>query len=119
MYKSSGRFFQAKAFRGRTLSGYPEWRKLESKQGPSSSQSQFQAGTAYITEISPLIHYFLNNRLSQSDIVDELQRIGIATPSGNPWSATLAAELIGAIQLNDKKLVKRPRRAKLDPKRRR
>jgi hypothetical protein len=115
MFKGTSRFLQSLSFKDRSLSGYPKSRGL-SAPNLLSSQGQFDVGTAYVREIAPLIHHFLNSGLMHSDIADELHRRGIATPSGNPWSETLAAELVEMVKSTDKKHVKRPHRTKIGRK---
>jgi hypothetical protein len=119
MFKGANRFLQSQTSASRSLSDYSRKLKLRSGQSRLIGQGQFEAGTAYIKQISPLIHHFWKNGLAHSAIVNELNRRGIATPSGNPWTAALAAELIETIRLSDKKHPKRVHRARSDFKKRR
>src|SRR5258707_3801105 len=105
MFKGTSRFLQSMASSGRKLSVYPKSRKLRS--GPSSAQSHFEVGTAYVRQISPLIHTFLKSGLTLSDIVDGLHQRGIDTPSGKPWTEAIARELVETIRLSNTKHAKR------------
>ena len=105
MFKGTSRFQQSRASSGRTLSGYPEGRQLTGR-NQLGGQNEFEVGTAYIKRLSPLVHAFMRSGATPSDIVDELLRHRISTPSGNPWTAQRVAELIGTVQLNDKKYAK-------------
>jgi len=82
MFKGTSRFQQSLSFKDRSLSAYPKSRSLS---GPNllRGRGQFEVGTAYVRQVSPLIHHFLSSGLTPSDIVDELHRRGIAAPS-NP-----------------------------------
>jgi hypothetical protein len=103
MYKGANRFSQARASSGRTLSGYPESRKGAARSNPLSGQAQFEAGTVYIKKVAPLVRSFFKRGLSHPDIADELLRRGIDAPSGSTWTASLVAQLVAAVQLNDKR----------------
>jgi hypothetical protein len=106
MFKAANYFVQARASSGRTLSGYPKSRKIDSGTNPLSSQNQFDVGTAYIRKMSPMVRDFLENGLDPSKIADELLRRRIDTPSGTRWNAGLAAQLVEAVQMSDRKYPK-------------
>jgi hypothetical protein len=106
MFKGASRFSQSRASSGRALSGYPKSRNIGSGTKPSSNQRQFEMGTAYVKRLSPLIRDYLKTGLGHSEIADELLRQRIATPSGGPWTAILAAELVEIVQLSDAKQMK-------------
>jgi hypothetical protein len=101
MYKGASRFSRARAFSGRRLSGCPRTRKFGSGSDPQSRQIEFAAGTAYITKLSPAVRPLVKRALAYSQIADELSRRGIASPSGNPWTATLVNELVIVVELTD------------------
>lgn len=117
MFKGTNRFLQSKAFRGRGLSGYPKTRKLSAGQNLVEGDSQFSAGTAYVKRLIPLIRELLNTGRAPSEIAIELDRQGISTPSGEPWTEHLAAELIKAVRASQRRFGKRARQkstAKID-----
>jgi hypothetical protein len=111
MYKGKSRFQQAMTSKGRRLSGYPKSRKLAAGQGPMSSEGQFEAGTAYVKQISPLINQFMQAGLTDAKIAEQLRQKDIGTPSGSAWTETLATELVQTIRLSSSKYAKRVRRA--------
>jgi hypothetical protein len=111
VYKGKSRFLQSMTSKGRRLSGYPKSRKLVAAEDDlMSGQPQFEIGTVYIKQISPLIHQFIQSGLTDAIIADELRERGIATPSGRPWTKSLAADLVQAIRLSDRRRVKGSRR---------
>lgn len=77
-----------------------------------SGQRQFEKGTAYIKQISPLVDQFMQAGLTDANIADQLHQRGIGTPSGNAWTETLVAELVQTIRLSGSKHAKRARRAR-------
>jgi hypothetical protein len=102
VYKGKSRFQQSLVRKGRALSGYPKSRKLATE-NPMSGQPPFELGTVYIKKISPLIHHFIQSGLTHANIADELHQRGIATPSGTPWTESLAADLVQAIRLSGRR----------------
>jgi hypothetical protein len=82
MYKGKSRFQQSMVSKGRRLSGYPKSRKLVAAQDSMSGQPEFEIGTAYIKQISPLIHQFIQSGLTDANIAHELRQRGIARHLG-------------------------------------
>lgn len=101
MFRNASRFAQSRASSGRTLSGYPEARKIGKGQQPQ--QTEFQVGSAYVTKLIPFMRIFFKKRLSDSAIVRELQLRDIGTPSGKSWTVTDVAELIQAVRMTNLK----------------
>jgi hypothetical protein len=98
MYKHNSRFRQSLKMKGRRLSGYSKSRKLALTQSPATSEQQFEAGTAYIKHMSPIVDQFMQAGLTCAKIVDQLKQKGISTPSGDAWTESLVARLIQAIR---------------------
>ena len=107
MYKHSSRFQQSMKFKGRGLSGYPKSRKLVATQSPATAEREFETGTAYIKRISPFVNQFIKAGLTHANIVDQLKRRGISTPSGDAWTESLVAQLIQTVRLDYNKYAKR------------
>jgi hypothetical protein len=95
MYKGVSRFSQRVKSAGRSATGYPKSRKLAATE--ISASSEFMRGTAYVKKLSPLLRNLLAEGFGPPDIAQELERRQISTPSGKPWNATLAAELLAMI----------------------
>lgn len=110
MYKHSSRFQQSMKFRGRRLSGYPKSRKLVATQSSATGEQEFETGTAYIKRISPFVDQFLHAGLSHANIVDQLKRRGISTPSGDGWTESLVAQLVQTVTSDYNKYAKHRRR---------
>jgi hypothetical protein len=113
MFKGANRFSQSRAFRGRSLSGYPKTRKLEAGRN-RTTETQFVVGTAYVRQLSPLIENLLQCGLEASAIAAELTRRNISTPSGDAWVADLASQLVSAVRLGRAKMKKRLQRKRGD-----
>jgi hypothetical protein len=112
MYKHNSRFQQSMKFKGRRLSGYPKSRKLAATQSPATGEHQFETGTAYIKQISPMVDQFMQAGLTHANIADQLKRRGISTPSGDAWTESLVAQLVQAVRSHYRKYAKRRRRTK-------
>jgi hypothetical protein len=97
-------------FKGRRLSGYPKSRKLAATQSPTTGEQEFETRTAYIKRTSPFVDQFLQAGLTHANIVDQLKRRGISTPSGDAWTESLVAQLVQTVRSDYNKYAKRRRK---------
>jgi hypothetical protein len=109
MYKNKSRFAHSWTMAGRRLSSYPKSRKFRGTRDMLGG-AQFEAGTAYVRQIAPLIDAYLNGGLNYSEIAEDLRKRDIGNPCRTTWTAVLVEELVTTTKSDRARRMKKPAR---------